>query len=80
MTSLLLVTCPHCTQMIEIVEVNCAIFRCGIEKATGQQISPHLQKEECDRLVIQELIYGCGKPFRIQMESDGYKAVICEYV
>ena len=44
--------CPHC----KIVEVNCAIFRCGIYK----QIPPHLSKE-CDAIV--DKIYGCGKPF-----------------
>jgi len=44
--------CPYsyCNIIIEIVEINCAIFRCGIHKDTSQQIEPHLPKEKCDHL------------------------------
>ena len=57
--------CPHCGISIEIEQINCAIFRCGIYKQNGQQIPPHLPKEECDRLFCENLIYGCGRPFII---------------
>jgi len=55
--------CPHCGIGIEIIEVNCAIFRCGVYKETFQQIPPHLSKLECD--AISDKIYGCGRPFRL---------------
>ena len=34
---MILVHCPHCQQLIEIVELNCRIFRCGVLKQTGEQ-------------------------------------------
>ena len=82
---MIFVTCPHCQQLIEIVAINCAIFRCGIHKQTGQQVSPHAPKTECDPLSEQGLIWGCGKPFRVepdltQSELGGYKAVVCDYI
>jgi hypothetical protein len=73
-----MVSCPHCGIAVEVVELNCRIFRCGILKATFTQISPHLPKEECDTLVEHNLIYGCGKPFRIPEGSRD--AVVCEYI
>ena len=66
--------CPYCKIGIEIVEVNCAIFRCGIYKDTFQQIPPHLPKKECDAIV--DKIYGCGRPFKL---VDG-KLVPCDYI
>jgi hypothetical protein len=72
----MLVLCPHCGQMADIIELNCAIFRCGIYKLTFLQISPHLPKDECDRLAANQLIYGCGKPF---MVVHG-KAMLCSYI
>jgi len=60
--------------MIEILEVNCAIFRCGVVKSTGEQIDPHLPKAECDKL--GDTIYGCAKPMRL---VDG-KLVVCDYI
>jgi hypothetical protein len=57
--------CPHCKQYIAVFdkELNCKIFRCGVYKSTGQHISPHAPKKECDYLKEHDLIYGCGKPF-----------------
>jgi len=66
--------CPHCKIGIEVVEVNCAIFRCGIYKDSFQQIPPHLPKKDCDTL--GDKIYGCGKPFKL---VDG-KLEPCEYI
>ena len=59
------VNCPHCNQMIEIIQLNCRIFRCGVFKVNFTQIDPHLSKSECMRLLQNNLIFGCGKPFRI---------------
>jgi len=62
---MLIISCPHCNQSIEVIEINCRIFRCGILKSNFTQIHPHLPKSECDRLFNEQLIYGCGKPFKL---------------
>ena len=64
--------CPHCQVQIEIIEINCSIFRCGIIKSTGEQIPPHASKEEIEKLEI----YGCGQPFRL---VEG-KLEKCDYI
>jgi hypothetical protein len=68
--------CPHCDLNIEIVEVNCGVFRCGISKFLFQQINPHLSQEECEKLVKDDIIYGCGKPFQY---SNG-KLLKCAWI
>ncbi len=69
-------SCPHCGIHIEIAEINCGIFRCGIYKTTGQQLPPHLSKTSCDALKNADKIWGCSRPFRYE---EG-KLVKCEYV
>lgn len=54
--------CPHCKIQIEISEINCGVFRCGIYKDNGQQVPPHMPKEEAEKL--GDTIYGCGQPFQ----------------
>ena len=73
-----IIACPHCSQYIEILELNCTIFRCGILKETGMQIDPHASKQECDRLFSKNLIYGCGKPFKVINKYSNPE--ICEYI
>lgn len=74
--------CPHCSQMIEVIELNCRIFRCGILKSDYNQIGPHLSKLECDHLAANNLIFGCGKPFRIldTIQNDKLTAIACDYI
>jgi len=74
----LIVKCPHCFEEILIYknEINCAIFRHGVYKKNYNQIDPHLNKTECDNLFNAGLIYGCGKPFRLQNDI----AEICDYL
>jgi hypothetical protein len=55
--------CPHCDIDIIIVEVNCGVFRHGVTKSKFIQINPHLSQAECEELVKDDKIYGCGKPF-----------------
>lgn len=77
------VKCPHCGEFIIIEQVNCAIFRHGIYKDNYLQINPHLSKNECDKLKEEDLIYGCGKPFKIENNNNNnniWTAVICEYI
>ena len=72
----MLVECPHCGVWIEILEVNCAIFRCGIFKSNGTQIDPHLSKKECDALKNADKVWGCCRPFKYEQG----KAIVCEYI
>ena len=73
----MIITCPHCGQYIEILELNCRIFRCGIYKKNGKQIDPHLNKIACKELKKKNLIYGCGKPFKILEDNT---VTICDYI
>jgi hypothetical protein len=78
------IKCPHCELEIIIYknEINCAIFRHGVYKDTGIQIGQHSSKKECDELKIKDLIYGCGKPFKLNKNKDKneYEAIICDYI
>jgi|UniRef100_A0A6C0CX64 hypothetical protein len=76
----MIVTCPHCFNSVEILEINCAIFRHAIYKNTFNQIDPHLSKERCDYLIKTEQVYGCGKPFKLIKENETFKAIKCEYI
>ena len=49
-------------------------------KSTNQQIEPHLSKDKCDELILNNLIYGCGKPFKIISNDDNFKVEICDYI
>ena len=74
------ITCPHCSIMVEVAELNCKIFRCGIYKSNGEQINPHLCKEECENLVKNDEIYGCGKPFQIVNDTSPFIVEKCDYI
>lgn len=70
--------CPHCNITIIVMknQLNCKIFRCGIYKSNSKPINPHASKIECDKLVQNNLIIGCGKPFIIKNN----KVEICGYI
>jgi hypothetical protein len=70
--------CPHCEMsiLIEKEDYNCCIFRHGVYKNTYNQMNPHESKENCEKLVDE--IIGCGKPFRIDRETD--KILVCDYI
>ena len=40
----MIIECPHCKIMIEIIELRCRIFRCGIMKNNFTQINPIYKK------------------------------------
>ena len=81
-TSDIIVICPHCFDPILIEQLNCCIFRHGVVKSTGQQVDPHLSKELCEHYIRNQMIFGCGKPFRITLDPKihTYQANICEYI
>ena len=76
------ITCPHCSCLIEILQINCAIFRHGVYKNNNIQIDPHLDKISCDKLIDLNLIHGCGKPFKIIYDNDKniWNAIVCDYI
>lgn len=74
-----LIKCPYCSEYIYIEELNCRIFRHGVLKKTNEQINPHSSKEECEKLYINNKIYGCGKPFKIEIINNMYFSIICDY-
>ena len=86
------IACPHCGGMVHIpaTQINCNVFRHAFFKSTGLQIDPHTPKLECDRLLHEDLIWGCGKPFRLELELEQnraqnqiektYHATKCEYI
>lgn len=71
--------CPWCFEPILVYrnELNCRIFRHAVFKKDGQQLNPHASKEECDNVVEQGLVWGCGKPFKIIDDSTIEK---CDYI
>ena len=70
--------CVWCEMFVQIKknELGCKIFRHGYYKHSGSQIPPHAPKKLCDKLVEEDKIYGCGKPFRF----DGKTVEKCEYI
>ena len=74
-------SCPWCKMMIsvDLRQLNCKIFRCGIYKDSLRQINPHMPKDECDELVQSQRIYGCSRPFKYIAE-DPPKVIKCDYI
>lgn len=70
--------CPHCFMMcfVKKKDINCKIFRHAVFKKNLEFVPPHSSKDECDRLVKEDLIYGCGKPFKF----TGTSVTIIDYV
>jgi len=72
--------CPHCQMLVQVPRdgLNCQIFRHGVLKSNPDvQIPPHASQAECEQLVANGLIYGCGKPF---IYRGGDAAEICGYI
>jgi hypothetical protein len=77
----IIIICPICNIPILIEKINCSIFRHAIYKTSGQQIDPHMSKENCLKLINENKIYGCGYPFRIVLDNkNNYIAEICDYI
>ena len=80
MTDKNIVICPHCKDPIIIQKINCGIFRHGVVKQTGKQMKPHLDQSACEQLFNKNMIYGCGKPFKIIKKDDNLIATECGYI
>jgi len=77
-----LIKCPYCENDIFIMEreINCAIFRHGVYKTNMEPIPPHSTMDQCEYLVKHNLIYGCGKPFRLVNENNMYVPYKSDYI
>jgi hypothetical protein len=68
--------CPRCFCALELVEINCAVFRCGIFKKTFEHIPPHATKGDIMEWLSKDMIYGCGAPLQLVNE----RLVVCDYI
>ena len=75
----MIVKCPHCNDYVEILDINCGIFRHAVYK-TGEQVPPHLSKDKCEELLKTNKIFGCCGPFQICKENDVWVVKICDYI
>ena len=80
--SSVIIQCPHCNEyiMINRKDFNCKIFRHGIYIENCEQIDPHMNKEECDRLIVEKKIYGCSKPFKLIERDESIIIEKCDYI
>lgn len=80
------ISCPHCLGIVLVQknELNCKIFRHAVYKNNMEPINPHASKEECEKLLEDDKILGCGKPFRIilsnQSNENNISVEICDYI
>ena len=74
--------CPHCNGniVVNIKDINCAIFRHAVFKHSMQPIPPHETKIKCEQLVESNRVYGCAKPFKVIKENEKYITIICDYI
>jgi hypothetical protein len=70
--------CPHCLDFFVIAEneLNCRIVRHAVWKDTLEPIPPHSTQEECERVVRENLVFGCAKPVQI----NGTTPLPCGYI
>lgn len=81
--SVFIFNCPNCDGTVFVAEgeENCHIFRHGVYKKgplLGLPINPHETKENIEKLVDSDLIYGCGKP--IMMTEDKMQVKTCNFI
>ena len=78
----LIFDCPWCDLPLMVIksEIGCAIFRHGVYKSTFMQINPHLSRDECHRLKLLDLTYGCNMPFRINKDKEKYLVTKCDFI
>jgi hypothetical protein len=78
---LLILECPNCQDyfIVDEKEINCAIFRHAMFR-NGTMVNSHESKQNLEKLKSEDLIYGCGKPFKIVKQQDKYITEICDYI
>ena len=84
-TNYVLEPCPHCSEPVIIYfkDFNCKIFRHGVYKKDLKILDPHSSEEKCNMLKEKDLIFGCGKPFKLiknEKYNEKYQLVKCDYI
>jgi hypothetical protein len=74
-------SCPWCQGTIEVQrdQLNCRIFRHAVLKDNLEPINPHTPEKICMDLIERDIVFGCGKPFRIVGDSSLH-VEICDYI
>ena len=74
--------CPNCQNKIIVNknDTNCKIFRHGVYKKNYQQINPHSSLKDCQNFILNNLIFGCSKPFKLIDMNDGLYVDVCDYI
>ena len=77
----IIVNCPHCDIPVQIMsnEINCAMLDTVYLK-TMENKWIHIQQKIYDRYASEGLIYGCGKPFRLNVCNHNIIATVCDYI
>jgi len=73
-----IVYCPNCYGGVYIELLNCGIFVHACLKANFSQVNPHMCKEDIEALMKDDLIWGCGKQFKVDPNEKGYLVEECE--
>ena len=70
--------CPHCDMLCQVhkSDIRCTIFRHAIYKKNLQNVNPHASKEECEKMLLNNEVYGCAKPFKF----TGTNVEVCGYI
>ena len=76
-----IIQCPHCEDYLEIISINCGIFRHAVYK-NNCQMDPHASQQECEKAILNQSIFGCGKPFRVHKPTNetDLKVEPCDYI
>lgn len=74
------IKCPHCYGERFIEQLNCGIFRDGVFKQSLEPIPPHSTREECEKLLRDNVVIGCTRPFQIIVINDKYVVQKCDYI
>jgi hypothetical protein len=66
--------CPWCKELVVVrpQDVACRTFRHAEFKGKAGRfrfVNPHAPQAECERWVREDLIVGCGKPFRLEAQA-----------
>ncbi len=69
-----LMTCPKCHIKLEIVEINCGVFRCG--QIVHGFVNPHASLEEIERLKQTGMwVAGCSAPLRYNTTNKSLSVI-----
>ena len=63
--------CPHCNTMCQVhkKDIRCTIFRHAVYKKNLSFVDPHATETQCSKWIEDDVVYGCGKPFKFDGES-----------